>query len=158
MLKRVSERHRLVLQEVAIGKLNLEQCWIKFYPKSTKCTADKRINELMKHPIAIEYLKVFRAKVESENVATLQEIQEMLTKVIRGNLGDYVDVNGSVDASDLSSQAVSKFKRVTGDFGTTEEIVLRDPIVAAKELCRLKGWEKPQEVEVTLKTINVVRR
>lgn len=96
-------------------------------------------------------LEELNQAVEVDTVADVQERKEVLTEVIRGRLGHYIDASGHVvdaDNKKLLSAALQEVK--TTEYGAefpvkTTTIKLHNPITAIAELNKMGGDYAPEK-------------
>ena len=104
------------------------------YKKAYNCenmkdeTIDVRASELMRDGKVMVRLKELAEEMKNKNIAEAQEIQEMLTKIIRGETQEECIVIES--CSDRSSEARLMDKQVTP----------KDRIKAAETLAKMRGY------------------
>lgn len=83
------------------------------------------------------------------------EACEILTSVARGNVGDYLDADGSIDTEQLKQhcpQAVQGIDVTTqvdreGNISRITKFRLADRVRALERLSKLRGWDQPARVQ-----------
>lgn len=71
-------------------------------------TAPQMASENLKKPNVREYLRHLEEQVESEKVATIKEIQEFYTSVMRGEINDQFGLEVSIDTRMAAGRELMK--------------------------------------------------
>lgn len=129
VMEKLSPKQEKFCQEMAkLG--NQYQAYCNSYDASTMArnTIDKEASLLMDNPKIAERLKELGLEIKNENIADAQEIQETLTKLLRGEIQEEcVTVEG---VGDGCSEARIIKKQVTP----------KDRIKAGETLAKMNGY------------------
>lgn len=84
-------------------------------------------------------------------VATRVEVEQVLTRVIRGCVTDVIREDGSVDLRKLrrARQEVGEVSVEDTPLGRRVKVKFRDSVSAAERLAKMRGWDRPQQVELS---------
>lgn len=153
--KKLNDKHREVLRLIANGMAQ-GKAWAQVYGVEVKA-GQKRCENMLQCPEARPYLAELRKKADDAAIADLTECCKVLTEVIRGSLGQYVNSEGYIEANSFDSRALQEVTVTDSEYGRNIKIKLRDPIQAIGQLSKLKGWDSPQEINHNVTGIIIER-
>ena len=98
-------------------------------------------------------IQELRAKVEDAAVLSMKEAAQRLTEIVRGELPDFINPDGTPVAA-APNQAAIQVLDIDKD-GRVTRLRLRDPIRAMDLLARLSGWynDPPPDPEEEAKAL-----
>ena len=128
--------------------------YIENYPVKNINTANSAGSRLLKRVEIQDRIAELRKKAEDDSVADVLERKQLLTELIRGRIGDFIDpLTGLVDLTPerLRHPAIHKVKETTvrGQYGweTSTEITLHNQIAAIETLNKMDGSNAPERHE-----------
>ena len=132
----------------------------------SETTATSNSYKLLERPRVKEYIDEIEARLRnelmSETIATKQEVQKVLTEIIRARFSDYPDLE-TLKPEQMTSAGLGKYKVTEFSGGKdgratsrTVQIELKDKVAAIAELSKLKNWyQTGVNVNIDKRQLNV---
>lgn len=133
--------------------------------------AVKTASRILSRPCTIERLKQLRQKAEDDSIMSVIERKQKLTKIARGNLINFINVDGdqswiNLDGEHEGSEAVAEIKSSTehgrdGEPGFTvhTSVKLHDPIRAIDTLNKMdKLYSDGAQINIDNRQLNIIVR
>lgn len=114
--------------------------------------ARSQASENLSKPHINQRIDELRKKVEDASVATVLEMQQMLTQVIRGRFADFMT---NLTPEKLRSPALKRLRVRESPAGKTTTIELNCPMEAVEKLAKLMGIWKDGSINIDARSIHV---
>ena len=136
------------------------EAYLKIYKCKSKAVASACATRLLKTANARAYLTELEQKKDNEAIAGVQERQEILTEIARGNLTDYQEAGAdgswiNIGSESPNTRAISEitsrteYDKDSANSSVITKIKLHSPISAIAELNKMDGAYAPEKHEHT---------
>lgn len=145
----LNQRQQLFADAIISGKTQRQAYLIAGYDAKNETAQDAAATQLISNIKVKDYIEACRQLNHDSAIATHRELAILYTRILRTPLSHVVDlktgeIKEGIDPSLL--ECITEYKRN----GSSITIKI-DRMAAASRLCELMGYNKPQQVETTLK-------
>jgi len=117
---------------------------------------------LLTEPRIAAGIKAIQQDQRNKNIMQYDEACSILSSVARGNVADYLDIDGRIDNDKVrnkSPEAIQsiEIKHTVGDDMQPVEVIkfrMHDRIRAIERLAKLLGWDQPTKTQVEATVTN----
>jgi hypothetical protein len=131
-----------------LAGLTQRKAYIEAYPnsKTWKDNAiDVKASQLFSNDkIKLRYHELLQS-VTKKSILQREEVLEILSSVVRGNIADYLKEDGTLDVPKIRENKPLLSEITTSRGGLKAKFA--DPLVAIEKIAKLLGWNEPEKIQ-----------
>ena len=120
-------------------------------------TINRNAFDLFQVPPVAARVQALREDMAQASKLTREEALEILAKIARANLTDYLDASGEIDPKKLplGGPDLEQIAITESEMGVARKLKVRNPIQAIERIARMCGWDKQLGLDSDGITINL---